>query len=95
MKPIDQTKFGKDEGKMTFEDEYKRAFPGPYEYYEEGGLICDKDGNLILDVRGIGRLLGKGVGGLGMDDGKGMAVLDWFGNWLADTLNSRLPPINT
>ena len=75
---------------MTFKDEWRRAFPGPYEYHPEGTLIADSEGNLILDVRGIGRLLGKGIGGLGMGEAKGMAVQDWFGEWLADLLTLEL-----
>jgi hypothetical protein len=76
---------------MTFEDQWKKAFPGPYEYHPEGTLIADKEGNLILDVRGWGRLTGEGTGGLGLANAE--AVQDWFGEWLADLLNYKLPAI--
>jgi hypothetical protein len=61
----------------------------PFRYEPEGGIIVDRHGSRIIDVRGWGRLTGTGSGGLGMRDTEAEKIQDDVGESVAAFLNTN------
>lgn len=61
----------------------------PFTYEPMGQCISDATGGIIIQIRGWGRLIGRGHGGLGMSDEEAAKVQDNFGNRVAALLNAE------
>ncbi len=53
------------------------------------GFILDADGHKVLDVRGYGRLTGKGSGALGLSDETASLLQDELGQHVIDLINKQ------
>ncbi len=66
------------------------AFKKPFRYEEYGQHILDAENNIVLEVRGWGRLTGKGHGGLGLPPGVAEDTQNRFGERVAELLNENI-----
>ena len=60
----------------------------PFKYDDQGGFITDVADNRVLDLRGWGYLTGKGAGALSLSDIEAAELMDGFGHWVVQRLNS-------
>lgn len=66
------------------------AFKKPFKYDENGQFILDAENTIVLEVRGWGRLTGKGRGGLGLSPDEAVDLYDRFGERVAKLLNENM-----
>jgi hypothetical protein len=66
-------------------------FKAPFRYDRDGAMIFDAIGTLSLDIRGWGRLAGKGSGGLGLDEYEAQKIQDEFGESVVRAMNAAWP----
>lgn len=59
----------------------------PFQYNENNASIEDKRGERILDVRGWGRLTGKGMGALGMSERRAIEIQNGIGRRIVELMN--------
>ncbi len=69
----------------------KRYWKAPFRYEAEGTMIWDARGERTLDVRGWGRLTGKGCGALGLTEDEAAKAQDQFGESVVRVLNASWP----
>ena len=66
------------------------VYKKPFRYEPEGQVVFDSTDQLVLDVRGWGRLTGRGHGALGLPEKEAMELQDAFGRHVANLLNLHL-----
>jgi hypothetical protein len=66
------------------------AFKKPFRYDENGQFIMDAEGTIVLEVRGWGRLTGRGRGGLGLSPNVAEDTQNRFGSRVAELLNENM-----
>lgn len=67
----------------------QRHWKAPFRYDAEGAMIWDASGEQALDVRGWGRLTGKGA--LGLSGAEALRIQDDFGESVVRILNASWP----
>ncbi len=71
----------------------QRHWHAPFRYDAEGAMIWDARDERALDVRGWGRLTGKGVEALALSDAEACKIQDDFGESVVRILNASWPNI--
>ena len=65
-----------------------RPFKPPFVYDVHGQLINDSEGDRVLDMRGWGRLTGRGSRAAGFSDELGAAIQDRIGRRVVELMNA-------